>query len=92
MPTARRGMVLPLVMAGMMLVLCIAGTLQAVSWRAGRGARTQWDAQRALYAAEYMVVQSIAEWPADMPPDVGARHERYLAEEYLPPKPKRRRK
>ena len=65
MPTARRGMVLPLVMACMMLVLCIAGTLQAVSWRAGRGARTQWDAQRALYAAEYMVVQSIAEWPAD---------------------------
>ena len=65
MPAARRGMVLPLVLVCMMLVLCIAGTLQAVSWRAGRGARTQWDAQRALYAAEYMVVQSIAEWPAD---------------------------
>ena len=31
MPTARRGMVLPVVMACMMLVLCIAGTLQAVT-------------------------------------------------------------
>lgn len=65
MRASRRGMVLPMILACMLLVLCIAGTLQAISWRAGRGARTQWDAQRALYAAEHMMVQSIAEWSAD---------------------------
>ena len=43
-------------------------------------------------AMQLLEEMNAAEWPADMPPDVGARHERYLAEEYLPPKPKRRRK
>lgn len=33
-----------------------------------------------------------AQWPADTPADAGASHDRYLAEAYRRPKPKRRRK
>ena len=47
------------------------------------------DSNPAMQLLEEM---NAAEWPADMPPDVGASHERYLAEEYSPPKPKGRRK
>ena len=43
-------------------------------------------------AMQMLEEMNAAEWPADMPPDVGASHDRYLAEQYNPAKPKRRRK
>ena len=65
-PSRRRcGVVLPLVLVGMLLVLTMSLVLQQAAWRASRGARTQWDAQRGLYSADAAVVRAFATWPAD---------------------------
>jgi len=61
----RRGMILPLVLVGMLLVMTLSASLQQAAWRALRGAQAQWDGQRGLYAAESAVVQAIAAWSSD---------------------------
>ncbi len=72
---ARQGMVLPLVLIGMLLILTFSASLQQAAWRAMRGARSTWDAQRALYLADAELVASLGQWMPDsmasMP--VGAR-------------------
>lgn len=61
----RRGMILPLVLVTMLLAITLAAATQMVAWRAARGARTQWDAHRALYAADAALVSALAQWNAD---------------------------
>lgn len=62
---ARLGMILPLVMVTMLLASTLAATTQMVAWRAARGARTQWDSQRALFAADAAIVSALAQWNGD---------------------------
>ena len=61
----RRGMIVPLVMVGMLLLLTMSVALQQAAWRSARGARTQWDSQRALYSADAAIVRALATWRAD---------------------------
>ncbi len=61
----RRGMIVPLVMVGMLLLLTMSVALQQAAWRSARGARTQWDSQRGLYSADAALVRALATWRAD---------------------------
>jgi hypothetical protein len=58
-------MVLPLVLIGMLLMGVMSVALQQSAWRAARGARSSWDAQRGLYAADEAVVRHVATWSPD---------------------------
>ncbi|MEQ1691053.1 MAG: hypothetical protein ABMA00_07210 [Gemmatimonas sp.] len=64
-PHVRRGMVLPLVLVGMLLLLTMSVALQQAAWRASQGARTQWDAQRGLYSADASIVRAFGTWDPD---------------------------
>lgn len=61
----RRGMILPLVLVCLLVALAASSALQQSTWRAMRGAQSQWQAQRALYEADGAVVNAIATWAAD---------------------------
>ncbi|MBL0170252.1 MAG: hypothetical protein IPP90_05875 [Gemmatimonadaceae bacterium] len=61
----RRGVVLPLVMVGMLLLLVMSVALQQAAWRSARGARTLWDTQTGLYAADAATIQAMATWNPD---------------------------
>lgn len=61
----RRGMVLPLVLIGMLVLLAVSAAMQTAAWRSLRGARGQWDAQRGAYLADAAVVQALATWVGD---------------------------
>ncbi len=43
-------------------------------------------------AMQLLEEMNAAEWPANMPGDVAVNHDRYLAEAYVTPRGKRRRK
>jgi hypothetical protein len=43
-------------------------------------------------AMQMLEEMNAAKWPSDAPRDVAVNHDRYLAETYLEPAPKRRRK
>lgn len=43
-------------------------------------------------AMQLLEEMNAADWPADTPADAGVNHDRYLAEAYGRPKPKRRHK
>lgn len=58
----RAGMILPLVLLVMLLVAVMTLALQSAAWRAARGARTHWDLQRALYAADLGVLRIVGTW------------------------------
>jgi hypothetical protein len=64
-PSGRRGMILPLVLVGMLLMLTFSASLQHVAWRAWRGARATWEAQHGLYLADAAIVEALAEWTPD---------------------------
>lgn len=55
----RRGMILPVVLVAMLLVLTMSASLQQIAWRSLRGAVTQWNAQRGLYAADADVAHAL---------------------------------
>lgn len=61
----RRGMILPLVLIGMLVLLALSAAMQTAAWRSLRGARGQWDAQRGAYLADAAVVQTLATWVGD---------------------------
>lgn len=43
-------------------------------------------------AMQMLEEMNAAKWPKDLPSDLGVNHDKYLAEEYVSPKSKRRRK
>jgi hypothetical protein len=43
-------------------------------------------------AMQILEEMNAAKWPEGTPTDVALNHDKYLAEAYVPPKPKRRRK
>lgn len=61
----RRGMILPLVLIGMLVLLALSAAMQTAAWRSLRGARGQWDAQRGAYLADAAIVQTLATWVGD---------------------------
>ena len=63
--TARRGLILPLVLVGMLLMLTFSSSVQQVGWRAMRGAQTAWHAQLGFYLADAAIVQALAGWTPD---------------------------
>ncbi len=63
-PRARRGSVLPLVLATTVVIALLVGGMQFAAWRAAQVGRLAWNGQRALHAADEALARTIAEWNA----------------------------
>lgn len=61
----RTGLVLPFVLISLLVVLALSGGLQTMAWRATRGARSQWDAQRATFAADAAINRALSTWSSE---------------------------
>lgn len=61
----RAGLVLPFVLITLVVVLALSAGVQTMAWRATRGARSQWDAQRAEFAADAAMYQALSRWNAE---------------------------
>ena len=64
LPLARRAFALIPVLVCLVLVLGVVTAMQYAAWRALQGAATQWNGQRALYAANAAITEALATWRA----------------------------